>query len=113
MKTSKASLARLLIDRGCTLSFNTLRGYKIEKLQAMLMAQRVADHVPAMPEPVAAPVVEPVYIPTDAELMQAAQPVPVAVLASEVPVATRCGTWAGMVVLASIPFVYALNFFLG
>ncbi len=105
---SKASLARLVIERkASSKSFNTLRKLSIKDLEALLVVQRL--------EVATTPVIveTPVYIPTDAEIMQAAAPVPMAISADDVPVATRCNSYAGLVVLALIPLYYALNFILG
>lgn len=90
---SKQEMARELIGKGNTLSFNTLRKYSVERLEAMLHdahdQECVEAHystMPAVSAPLAAlqhhvtgaiergeaeAIVEvPAYIPTDAELMR-------------------------------------------
>lgn len=75
MKTaSKAEMARELGRLGCALSFNTLRKYPRERLEAMLAEHRPAEPyiVDAEAPELCTPVAKPTYIPTDAEIMRAA-----------------------------------------
>jgi hypothetical protein len=71
---SKQEMARMLIERGSKLAFNTLRKYSREDLEAMLQATP-ADTQPATPadtqsqQPVDA---TPCTVPTDRELYAAA-----------------------------------------
>ena len=101
---SKQAIARRLIELGDERSFNTLRKYPVEQLEAML-AERMRATMPevepaspqgwdSVPGGVAEPVAEPVCIPSDAESGANAEFVPAAVPAS---------TMAAWLALATLP----------
>ena len=45
---TKQAMAKLLIERGCELAFNTLRKYSKERLEAMLASQHVDTQLQAV-----------------------------------------------------------------
>lgn len=111
---SKQEMARKLIELGCDKAFNTLRKYSVETLEGLLTANMKATtplielppvvedapkDVVKTPEAstIAPETVKPIYVPTDAELYQAAKPV-------SAPVAAQAGTLAAFVALALTPF---------
>jgi hypothetical protein len=104
--TSKAALARKLIDLGDTRSFNTLRKYSVEQLESMLHGAMPATlpviELPQV-EQVCHTYVESAHIPTDKELYAAAlAPKLELVMLRDEPAPAPMNRWLA---LAMVPFM--------
>lgn len=110
---SKQEMARRLIALGSPKSFNTLRKYSTEMLEAMLQASLPVT-VPEMELPVVEeapkqPAIEPeTYVPTDAEIMRVNSHPAVAV-AELAPVEHDHGLVHRWMSLAMVPVMLALR----